>query len=63
MAIKCEKNKVFDDEFIVLFPIKNIEAITSIDDKIKTDAVFESQMVMYFFFQLIEINVPTLFVL
>ncbi|XP_029341447.1 uncharacterized protein LOC107883309 [Acyrthosiphon pisum] len=41
---KCEKNKVFDDEFINLFPMKDIEAITSIDDKIKTDPTFESQM-------------------
>ena len=42
----CEKNNVFDDDFIVLFPMKDIEAITSIDDKIKTDPTFESQMVI-----------------
>ncbi|XP_060865163.1 uncharacterized protein LOC132941229 isoform X2 [Metopolophium dirhodum] len=43
-SYKCEKNKVFDDDFIVLFPMKDIEAITSINDKIKTDPTFESQM-------------------
>lgn len=53
---KCEKNKVFDDDFIVLFSMKDIEAITSIDNKIKTDPTFESQIVIYFFFQLIEIE-------
>jgi len=58
---KCEKNKVFDDEFIVLFPMKDIEAITSVDDKIKTDPVFESQMVIHFFFQLTEMNVHCLY--
>jgi len=43
---KCEKNKVFDNDFIVLFPMKDIEAIHSIDDKIKIDPTFESQMVI-----------------
>lgn len=53
---KRDKNKVFEDEFIALFPMKNTEAIISVDNKIKTDPKFEFQMVI-FLFQLIQINV------
>lgn len=63
-SYKCEENKFFDDEFIVLFPMKDIEAITSIDDKIKTYPVFKSQMVIiYVLFFSINRNKCTLFVL
>lgn len=55
-SYKRDNNKVFQDEFITLFAMKNTEAITSVDNKIKTDPKFESEMVI-FFFQLIQIYV------
>jgi len=37
--------KMFDDDFISLFPMKDIQTINDVDTNIKNDSKFECQMV------------------
>lgn len=37
--------QIFDDDFITIFPMKDIDTINDVDIKIKNDPSFEQQMV------------------